>query len=211
MDWIDILGYVASLLVAVSLSMSSIARLRALNLLGAFAFIIYGWKFGAYPVMVVNFYIVIINIVFLLKMQPGRSEAFELLAINPRENRYLQRFLNFHQTDIKKFFPEFDATVLSDAHIVLILRDMLPVGMVVCRQTDEQTLAIELDYVIPSHRDFLCAQYFYKAWNEEIQIESIRRFVIKGDEGPHQSYLKKIGFKADENLGPAWLSRPASI
>ena len=210
MNWIEILGYVASLLIAVALSMSSIARLRALNLLGAIAFSIYGWKVGAYPVMVVNAYIVVINIVFLQKMQPGRSEAFELLGINRLENRYLQRFLDFHQVDIRNYFPEFNIDELENSHIVLILRDMLPVGVVVCRQTDEETLAIKLDYVIPSHRDFRCAQYFYQAWNDVISCENISRFVIKGDVGPHRSYLKKIGFKADRSLGDNWLTRPAT-
>jgi len=211
LNWIPILGYAASLLVAVALSMSSIARLRALNLVGAFVFAIYGWLVGAYPVMVVNAYIVIINIVFLLKMQPGRSEAFELLGINRLENRYLQRFLDFHQKDIRKYFPDFSMEALEDSEIVLILRDMLPVGVVVAQQTDDETLTIKLDYVIPSHRDFRCAQYFYQAWSDVINIESIRRFVVKNDVGPHKSYLKKIGFQADKSLGKDWLSRSAAI
>lgn len=211
MNWVEILGYVASLLVATSLSMSSIARLRALNLFGAFAFSVYGWMVGAYPVLVVNAYIVVINIVFLLKMQPGHSEAFELLAINRHENRYLQRFLDFHQKDILKFFPDFNADEIHDANIVLIMRDMLPVGVVACRQTDDNTLTIKLDYVIPSHRDFRCAQYFYQAWSDVISCGSISRFVVKGDAGPHKSYLKKIGFHSDKSLGEGWLSRPATI
>lgn len=211
MSWIEITGYVASVLIAVALSMSSIARLRALNMIGAFVFAVYGWMVGAYPVLVVNAYIVIINLVFLIKMQPGRSEAFELLEINRLENRYLQRFLDFHQDDIKKFFPDFKMQELDNAHIVLILRDMLPVGVVVCQQTDEDTLTIKLDYVIASHRDFRCAQYFYEAWSDVINVESIRRFVVKGDVGPHKSYLKKIGFQPDTSLGDSWLSLPASV
>jgi len=209
LDWIEITGYVASLFVAAALSMSSIARLRVLNLLGAFAFTIYGWKVGAIPVMAVNAYIVVINIVFLQKMQPGRSEAFELLRINRQDNRYLQRFLHFHKSDIRKFFPEFEADKLDGAHIVLILRDMLPVGLVVCSPTDDKTLTINLDYVIPSHRDFRCAQYFYQAWSDVISTRNISRFVIRDGVGAHESYLKKMGFQTDKSLGPGWLSRPA--
>lgn len=211
MNWIDILGYAASLLIAVALSMSSIAKLRFLNLCGAVVFTVYGWMVGAYPVFFVNAYIVVINIVFLLKMQPGRSEAFELLAINRMENRYLQRFLDFHQADIHKFFPKFKTDSFTDSHVVLILRDMLPVGVVICRQSDKKTLSILLDYVIPSHRDFRCAEYFYKSWNDVISQENVDRFVAHGEVGSHRTYLKKMGFEADTTLGDHWFSRPATI
>lgn len=211
MSWIDILGYAASLLVAVALSMSSIARLRFLNLCGAAVFVIYGWLVGAYPVFVVNAYIVVINVIFLVKMQPGHSEAFELLALNRMENRYLQRFLDFHQADIHKFFPKFQADSFGDSHAVLILRDMLPVGLVICHQSDENTLTIALDYVIPSHRDFRCADYFYQSWNDVISCEGIERFIAHGEVSSHRSYLKKMGFEAEMNLGDDWFSRPATL
>jgi hypothetical protein len=206
LNWIDILGYAASLLVAVSLTMNSIARLRALNLVGAAAFAVYGFMAGAYPVLAVNAYIAVINVVFLLKMQPGRSEAFELLALSRVDNRYLQRFLDFHQEDIRKFFPNFDAEAFGGSKVVLILRDMLPVGVVICEQTDAETLTIKLDYVIPSHRDFRCAEYFYRSWNDVLGCEGVCRFVAKGDVEKHRAYLKRMGFVADEGRGEGWYS-----
>lgn len=209
MSWVDFLGYAASLLVAVSLSMSSLARLRALNLLGAVAFAIYGFLVGAYPVLVVNAYIAVINVVFLIKMQPGRSEAFELLAIDRAGNRYLRRWLEFHQDDIRKFFPGFQPKTFPDSRVVLILRDMLPVGVVVCEATDERTLTIHLDYVIPSHRDFRCAEYFYSAWNEVIPCEGVCRFAARAEVPPHQKYLRRMGFQTDMALGDGWYTRVA--
>ncbi len=209
MSWLDFLGYAASFLVAVSLMMSSIARLRALNMVGAFAFAIYGYLAGAYPVFVVNAFIAVINVIFLLKMQPGRSEAFELLFINRIENKYLQRFLAFHQADIQQFFPNFKSDEFMSSKVVLILRDMLPVGVVICEQTDEETLTIHLDYVIPSHRDFRCADYFYTAWNEVIEGEKVIRFVARGEVDPHRKYLRRIGFKTDHSLGKDLFVRQA--
>ena len=206
LNWIEILGYAASLLVAASLTMNSIARLRALNLVGATAFAVYGFLVGAYPIFVVNAFISVINVVFLLKMQPGRSEAFDLLAINRVENRYLQRFLEFHQEDIHKYFPAFGIDSTRDSKVVLILRDMLPVGVVICEKTDEETLTLKLDYVIPSHRDFRCAEYFYRSWSDVIACEGIRRFAAQGNVGKHGDYLRKIGFEMDEGRGDGWYS-----
>ena len=200
--WVEIIGYVASVLIAVSLTMSSLAKLRFLNLLGAIVFAAYGYLVGAFPVMVVNGFIAMINIVYLLKMQPGRSEAFELLALNHPDNLYLQRFLDFHREEIQKFFPDFKADLLLESQIVFILRNMLPVGLVVCRRTDDQTLTVLLDYVIPSDRDFQCARYFYRSWPDVISCQDVCRFVVHSGVATHRRYLKKVGFVPDLELGP---------
>ena len=201
MNWIEILGYAASLLVAVSLMMSSLARLRALNLLGAALFAAYGWLVGAVPVLLVNGFIAVVNVVYLLRMQPGRSEAFELLTIHRRDNRYLQRFLGFHADDIRRFCPDFDLAGVADPRFVFILRDMLPVGLVVCEPGAAGDLAVRLDYVIPSYRDFRCAQYFYRAWPTVVDCPGARRFVARGGSAPHRAYLRRVGFAAAPELG----------
>lgn len=201
MNWVEILGYVASALVAVSLTMSSLARLRALNLVGAALFAGYGWLVGAYPVLAVNGFIAVVNVVYLAKMQPGRSEAFELLAIRRLDNRYLQRFLEFHRQDIERFFPDFRVEALTQPHLVFILRDMLPVGVVICEADAERNLVVHLDYVVPAYRDFRCAQYFYRAWSTVVDCPGARRFVARGGVDRHRAYLKRIGFTPEPALG----------
>ena len=208
MTWIEILGYTASLLVAASLSMKSVARLRALNLLGALAFTAYGLVLHVYPVMVVNAYIAVINIVFLLKMQPGRSEAFELLAISSPDNRYLNRFLEFHADDIARFFPGFGLERIRDPRIVFILRDMLPVGLVVGRLEPGGVCTVDLDYVIPSHRDFRCAEYFYRSWRTVLDCEDVRSFRARTEVPAHRRYLRKLGFRPESDAPDSWYVRP---
>ncbi len=206
MTWIDILGYLASALVAVSLTMSSLARLRLLNLIGAALFAGYGWLVGAYPVFAVNGFIAVVNIVYLARMRPGRSEAFELLAIGRLDNRYLQRFLEFHRDDIARFFPAFDAAALADPRLVFILRDMLPVGLVICEPGPGRALHVRLDYVIPQYRDFRCAQYFYRSWSSVVGCPGVERFVATGEVAAHRAYLKRVGFSPAPELGPdAWV------
>ena len=164
---------------------------------------------GAYPVLAVNAYIVLINVVFLKRMQPGRSEAFDLLALDRIENRYLQRFLEFHGRDIRRFFPGIDFASFAGSRVVLILRDVLPVGVVICERTDDRTLTIKLDYVIPAYRDFRCAEYFYKSWDDIIDCGGVCRFVTTGRVDAHRAYLKRMGFAPDPDLGPDRYSRPA--
>lgn len=61
----EIIGYAASLLVAVSLMMRSILKLRVINLLGAAVFTLYGLLIDAYPVAVMNLFIVLIDLYYL--------------------------------------------------------------------------------------------------------------------------------------------------
>jgi len=61
----EMIGYGASLLVAVSLMMRSVVKLRVINLLGAAVFTLYGLLIDAYPVAVMNFFIVLIDLYYL--------------------------------------------------------------------------------------------------------------------------------------------------
>jgi len=51
---LELVGYAASALIAISLMMSSILRLRLINLAGAAAFATYGLLIRAYPVAVLT-------------------------------------------------------------------------------------------------------------------------------------------------------------
>lgn len=60
-SWIDILGYVGTLFVLVSFMCKSVLRLRIINMIGAVLIVIYSLIIEAYPVVFLDFMIVIIN------------------------------------------------------------------------------------------------------------------------------------------------------
>lgn len=64
-EWV---GYLASVVVAISLMMSNIKKLRWWNLVGAALFVAYGLAIGALPVALVNFFIVLIDLYYLIKL-----------------------------------------------------------------------------------------------------------------------------------------------
>lgn len=64
-EWV---GYLASVVVAISLMMSNIKKLRWWNLIGAALFVAYGLAIGALPVALVNFFIVLIDLYYLIKL-----------------------------------------------------------------------------------------------------------------------------------------------
>lgn len=67
-NFYELLGYSASLMIALSLSMRSLLTLRVINLTGALLFTIYGLLIGALPVAALNFYIVLVNLYYLQQM-----------------------------------------------------------------------------------------------------------------------------------------------
>ena len=97
--WLEIIGYAGSGLIAVSLTMSSILRLRIINTAGAAAFVTYGLLIHAYPVAVLNTLTVTINLFHLRRIFRAR-EYYQLLPVRP-ESDFLQHFLKVYRADIR--------------------------------------------------------------------------------------------------------------
>ena len=188
---IEIIGYLAMILVALAMVFTSIIRLRWFSLFGSALFTIYGFTIGAYPVGAVNGFIMITNLVFLIKIY-AKKESFKTLKIKP-DNKYLQNFIDFHATDIQKFFPNFNKDV-EYSTALLILRDMQVSGIFLAKRNKHQ-LEIVLDYVIPQYRDFKLGNYIYNGQINEFKEEGISQFVSDKQSKMNDKYLMKLGFK----------------
>ncbi|MEN8005908.1 MAG: hypothetical protein ABFS42_02795 [Candidatus Krumholzibacteriota bacterium] len=194
--WTEIIGYAGSVLVAISLMMSSLARLRWINLAGALAFAVYGWIVGAYPVLAVNGFIVLVNIYYLRKMSRTR-DYFSLMPIRRRDNKYLQTFLAFHEADIGRFFPEFSLDSVGSPRMTFILRNVNPAGLVVYEE-DGDEVRIHLDYVLPSYRDLRCARFFLDEMAPIWREQGMKKLLSPAAGAMHRDYLKRLGFRRGE-------------
>lgn len=75
-DSVEWLGYLASSLIAISLLMNSIVKLRWFNLIGSILFSAYGFAIDAIPVGIINAFIALVNIYYLVKIYSDR-EVFQ--------------------------------------------------------------------------------------------------------------------------------------
>nr|WP_282437236.1 YgjV family protein [Vibrio amylolyticus] len=73
MNIVEILGYAASIMVAISLTMKDIVRLRVLNFIGCGLFTAYGLMIDSMPVVITNGFIACVNVYFLFKMQQEKK------------------------------------------------------------------------------------------------------------------------------------------
>ncbi|MCR4421276.1 MAG: GNAT family N-acetyltransferase [Spirochaetales bacterium] len=200
MHIIEILGYLASFIVAISLMMSSVIWLRILNLAGSLIFSIYGFIIKSYPVGFLNLFICLVNVYFLLKMSKT-SEYFSLLEVLSNSS-YLQKFIEFYNKDINKFFPLFDFKsknkILNnledkDIRYFFILRDLIPAGLIIIEKKENFDY-IHLDYVIPAYRDFKIADFLFVKNKNYFFQHGYTKLRTHASHNLHSSYLKKIGF-----------------
>ena len=190
----ELIGYAASILVAISLMMSAIVKLRIVNMIGALTFAIYGYLIGSIPVAAMNGFIVLINIYFLYKIYRDKN-YFHLLRTE-KDSHYLNEFLNFYKGHIQIFQPEF----LFDKSFnfsLFILSDMVPVGLLLGNIESENQLEIDLDFVIPDYRDFKIGEFLFKENIDYFSDHGITKLVTAAGNSDHSHYLEKIGFTKD--------------
>jgi ribosomal protein S18 acetylase RimI-like enzyme len=191
----EIIGYAASLLVAISLMMSSILKLRVINLVGALFFTAYGLLIRAYPVAVVNFFIVLIDLYYLVQMLTSK-EFFELLAVRP-ESEYLDSFLHHYAADIQKFQPGFAFSPNKNLLVFFILRNLVPAGLLIGDIRGESGLHILLDYAIPGYRDLKIGRFLYQQHAADFRSRGIQKIYAQPGAAAHARYLEQMGFRPE--------------
>lgn len=75
--WLEIFGYFGSLLVLASMFMSSMFWLRTINMVGGFISGIYAILIGSYPIALMNFSIIAINLYKVYKLKQAEKKAAE--------------------------------------------------------------------------------------------------------------------------------------
>ena len=189
---LEAFGYVASALIAVSLMMRSIVRLRWINLVGAACFTLYGVLIGAYPVAALNFAIVLINVYFLVKMRRAK-EAFSVVEMPP-DAPYVAEFLRFYAPEIQRFQPGFTFDSAAPQHVLMVLRDMVPAGALVLAPGPKREASVSLDFVTPAYRDFKVGQYLFHRRRDLFRDFGVDRIVTAAGSADHAVYLERMGF-----------------
>ncbi len=203
---IEIIGYLGSFFIAFAMTFSSIIRLRWYSLIGTILFTTYGFAIGAYPVGIVNAFIMMTNIVFLIRLY-SKKELFRTLEVR-QDSRYLLDFLQFHKDDIAKFYPKYKSQISKDHVSFLVLRNMQVAGVFIGRVLKDQKLCVELDYVTPEYRDYKLGRFIYNADQSIFKERNIKSLISGSYSDKNDAYLKKLGFtKTIEDGNPVFLKK----
>lgn len=196
---IEIIGYAGSIIIALSMLMPSIIRLRWMILAGNLIFIVYGIAIFSVPILMLNAFNAIVNIVFLYKIYT-KEEYFKLFQVRT-SNLYLGYILDYHKKDIQHFFPFFEFKPTENTFSLFVLRNMQVAGVIIGTKITHDTFKLELDFAIPEYRDFKLGQFVYSKKIRFFKENGFAKFVAVPLNHVHEKYLKKMGFCEDSSKG----------
>lgn len=187
------IGYLGSVLVVVAMLMTSVKKLRIINMVGSAIFAVYALIIRSYPTALMNFFLVGINIYNLFKL--SRAVRNYRIIECYKDESIVQDLLRSFEKDIHRFFPSF---VVNDERKLafLVCSDSRPVGLMIGVMADDSTLEIELDYAIPEYRDCSVGSCLYDYISEHWKVTE---FLFSVPSNNHEKYMQKVGYFKNEN------------
>lgn len=190
-NWLEWLGYFASFVVLVSLTMSSILKLRWINLAGCILFAVYGFQIGSIPTGAMNVGIACINVYYLYQLYTTK-ESIKLVKAD-RDSNYLKYLYDVNKDDITAFMAEWD--FYKSSEIFYMLRDNNTAGILAGRKLGNgETFFIDLDYVTPKYRDFKLGEFFFNKNSQVLKDMGYKNLKTTSVNQMHTRYLLKMGF-----------------
>ena len=192
---IEMVGYLGSILVVVSMLMSSVIKLRVINTIGSGIFALYALIIHSYPTALMNVCLVTINIYNLVKL--GRKDQSYDLIDAKSDDGLLNYILDYCRDDIRKFFPDFTGgpRVLDQAYVVCCNGN--PAGVLLGAERENGVVDVKLDYSVPAYRDCSVGKYLYS----KLPAKGIHTLAYSEKESEtHAAYLVKMGFARENGV-----------
>jgi GNAT superfamily N-acetyltransferase len=206
MNWLEVIGWIGSILVVVSLMQARVLRFRVLNLTGAVLATAYNLAIEVWPFAAMNGAIAIIDVYWLLRLLRERHDeaAYEVVEVRP-DDAYLARLLEVHAADIARFSP---AGPGAASEAFLVVRGDETVGVVQVHDEGAGVGRVQLDYVTPRFRDFTPGEFVYRR-SGVFRERGYTRLVV--DPVPaNRDYFRRVGFVPPPDAPTAPHSTPAS-
>ncbi len=191
----EVIGYAGSILVVISLSMSSVVKLRVVSLAGSFVFGAYGFLIGSIPIVVTNIVIAGLN-VWHLARELRTLDVLGVVVVDAADP-FLASFMDHHHGDIESHAT----TDISRADVYFVmLRDTTLAGAFGGRRVGTDELEIVLDYVAPPFRDLRSGECLYADNGRRFADLGFRTLTMRDPDARHLDYLEAMGFEEQEGV-----------
>lgn len=186
----EIIGWIGSAIVVVSMLQQRITRLRLINMIGCLVSVAYAVAIGAWPLAGLNMVLSVIQIFSLIKLWRTRHDTAIYQAVQVRPTDEIVRALiDRHATEIARYFPSFRDPEHSDKAFLVLSGDTV-VAIVLASQSGE-VAQLDLDYAIPAYQDFTPGEFVYG--RSSVWADAGVRLLRSPIGGP--DYYSKIGFQ----------------
>ncbi|MCX6209976.1 MAG: hypothetical protein NTZ59_10925 [Bacteroidetes bacterium] len=192
---LDLVGYIASIFLAISLVVNGAFKFRTINMLGQITFIIYGLLINAFPIIIANSVLLCINVYQLVKLMKS-NEQFQYIAIQ-QHDKIVEQFLKFYEKDIKLFFPKFQYQPILQQHIsFVVLRDASIANIFIATIDSRGNATVQINYTVPQYRDYKVGRFIFEQEKKYLTSNSIQQVVYTEVANKnHIEFLKVMGFE----------------
>jgi hypothetical protein len=200
---IELIGYLLTMGLATSMALSKTIRLRwimfGLSLIVAGFGLIMLLNYDNFSVFLINLCFAGINGYVIWKIHRIK-DYFRLFEVKT-DSRYLNAFIEYYFKEINHIVPYFSYSPNDKTKSFVLLKNMAVVGVFIVNVKDEQTLQIELDFVIPEFRDYKMGKFIYLRNQDFFYEKGYRQFHIVSLSKQNDEYLEKMGFHEDNSSG----------
>lgn len=194
--YIDMLGYFASFIILISLTMKSIVKLRWINAAGSLLFVLFAVLTRSAPTVVMNFGIICIDIFYVLRITKIKDDYQMVRA--ERGSEFLEFFYQAHKKEICAIFGE-DAFSESRGFSYFVCNNEIA-GLFAWKENSPTECHVMIDFVTPRYRDTRIGKYFFSHQLPFFKEKGFTRFVYQNVGPRHWKYLMRIGFR-EETIG----------
>ena len=186
---IELIGYLGSALVVVSMLMTSVVKLRVVNTVGSAIFMGYALVIGSYPTALMNLCLIAINLYQLYRLLRDQKQ-YSLIRTDLKDG-FVSYFLGKYEEDIRVWFPEFNARELRAEIVCLVCCGDNPASLFIGKALRPGEVEIELDYATPVYRDATAGRYLY----EQLRLAGYKSLVFRGNAPKHVAYMEHVGYR----------------
>ena len=186
----EIIGWLGTGLVVLSMDQQRITRLRLLNLAGAAILTVYNLILGVWPMVALNAALSVIQLYHLNLLFRSRHDAaaYDVVTAAPTDD-VVTHVIAQHHEEIRAFHPSFRTPADSSVAFLVMKGDEV-VGVVLATLDGAGTAVLDVDYVTPSYRDFTPGEFVFRhsdIW-QRLGVERIRT------EPGGPDYYSNLGF-----------------
>lgn len=193
---IPAIGYAASIFLAISLLVTNYIKFRWLNTCGNIFFIVYGISIEAFPIILTNSILFLINIIYLIKIYNAK-EDFELIEFKGGE-KLVHKFLTFYKKDIQKYFPAYIHQENENNLSFVVLRDLVIANIFIAQLDGDGNAFIKLNYTVPKYRDYKVGEFIFKKEQRFLIAKGVRRLIYSTVfNKQHERFIKVMGFRKE--------------
>ena len=203
---LEVIGWVGSALIVLSVMQSRMLRFRWMNLAGSVIATGYNAFFGIWPFVAMNAAIALISAYWLMRLyrEAKDPEVYQVIPV-PADDPYVLHLLHVHAADIAIHAPGFDAdagagagTASERRTTLLVVRGDEAVGVVAVRDKGDGVGEVELDWVKPRFRTFTAGQFVYRD-SGALPAAGFRQVRLLPHGATDNEYLRRAGFRVEHD------------